>query len=126
MRSGLKMGIKCLCSLVWSLASWDPCPVSYQLNLMFDFAITLAPAVAFRYSTESYLLLLRRVNSRLVQGTPPESTSILSISHQTKPSQLFGRVGKYPKDVGKNLCYVSYVEIYTLYSFHSKNITIST
>ena len=80
----------------------------------------------FRYSTESYLLLLRRVNSHLFPGTPPGSTFVLSISHPTKPLQLFGRVGKYPKDIGKNLCYVSYVEIYILYLFHSENITIST
>ena len=90
-------GIGRLCSPARSLASWDPCPVLCQLNLMFDCAIPSALAVAFRYSTESFPLLLRRVNSRLVPGTPSENTSILSISHPDQPSELLGSRGKISK-----------------------------
>ena len=42
---------------------------------------------------------------------------------------LLGRVGEYPKDIGKNLCYVSYVETYILFLFqrkiHNKRIVLS-
>ena len=101
-----------------------PLPVETHVK----WATISALAVAFRYSTESYLLFLRRVNSHVLSQVLYQSTSILSILHpaKAKPSQFLGRVGKYPKDVGKNLCYVSYVEIYILFLFCSENITIST
>ena len=101
-----------------------PCPLPVETHVKW--ATISALAVAFRYSTESYLLLLKRVNSHVLSQVLYQSTSILSILHPAKPSQLLGRVGKYPKDVGKNLCYVSYVEIYILFLFCSENITIST
>ena len=68
-----------------------------------------------RYSTESYLVVWRCVNSRIVPGTLSKSTLILSILDLDRLLKLFwGSVGERLKDVGKNLCYISYVEIYIL------------
>ena len=84
-------GIRCLCSLAWSLASWDPCPVLYQVNILSNCAIILALVMVFRYSTQSYLLSIRRVNSHLIPGTRRESTSILFISHPESSHHSFLR-----------------------------------
>ena len=53
------------------MCSGTPPGSTLQLSCTF---IWFPPKV-FRYSTETYLLLFRRVNSRLVPGTPPGSTS---------------------------------------------------
>ena len=73
-------------TLAQSLASWAPC----------HWVAVLALAVDFRYSTESYLLLLRRVNSHLIPGTLPEYLHLVYLA----PSQAltaFGSGGRISK-----------------------------
>ena len=89
---------------------------------------TWLSAKVYRYSTEIYLLLFRHHNvTCLFPGTPLGSASSIVYLASNQANKLFGSGGKI--SIGcweKTLCYVSYIEIYILYSFHSENITNST